>query len=73
MRTRWEDMPADMVQTLAELGQFGPTVFGNELKGYIDGSKEYLSAADLRRIARHLDMAADWLEQEDGCAGTTGK
>ena len=53
---------------LALFGDFGPTVKGDELKGWIhdpeDGGvyKKYLSASDCREAARQFMAAADILE-----------
>ena len=57
------------LETLADLGNFGPTVNveNKQMKGYMlhsDGEacKTYWDASDMRRIAADLIEAADWLE-----------
>ena len=61
-------MSALKIDWLYELGGFGPTTKGNELKGYPVDQDEggvckcYLSAADCREIAAQFLAAAEMLE-----------
>jgi hypothetical protein len=64
------DLSQSALNTMRELGNFGPTVnpIARELKGYMldpDGEqgKVYWSAADLRRISADLSEVASWLDQ----------
>jgi len=63
------ELSARALETLAELGNFVPTVNVQDklMKGYALDSddercKTYWSSADMRRIAAGLIEASDWLE-----------
>ena len=45
------------------LGNFGVTVKGDEVKGYMEGGKVYFSATDLRELAKACLTVADYLEE----------
>ena len=67
--TTWEAISkiADVREVLSLLGNAGPTVRGDEIKGgYHDGEgwcKAYYSASDLRSIAYGCDVIARFLEE----------
>ena len=64
----WEDLPAEALDAMKQLGNFGPTVHAanREVKGYTydaDGVvKTYLTSDCLRNIAQGCIAVADWLD-----------
>jgi hypothetical protein len=44
------------------MGNFGITVSGKEIKGYMDDGKVYLDATELRELAKACLDVAEYLE-----------
>lgn len=66
---KWEALPDEVKSTMEWLGGFSPTeVQAKEIKGYMhdfeDGGvcKVYISAEELREMALHFNIVADYLE-----------
>jgi hypothetical protein len=71
----WKDLPAPVLETMREIGNFAPTtnVRNREVKGYtLDGDgeagKTYYQSPNLRQIATHLCVVADWLDRRAALA-----
>ena len=64
----WDtDISDSAKETMKFLGNFGPTVRGRNVKGYMseDGEvgKVYLHSYDLREVAAGCIEVADWLDK----------
>lgn len=67
--SEWRELPAAVLETMRELGNFVPTsnASNREVKGYTldaegEAGKTYYRAAGLRQISGHLCIVADWLD-----------
>ncbi|MEY9376008.1 hypothetical protein [Rhizobium leguminosarum] len=65
----WENVPDEVKEWMAFIGNFNPTVSEMEMmvKGYThdengDGGKTYLSAVDLKKLGNACLFTAFWLE-----------
>lgn len=60
---QWNELSAGTLEVMKELGSFGPTTRGDEIKGYQDGDKVYWDAKDLKDISAACLEVAQWLEE----------
>lgn len=65
----WNDLPGSVLDTMKFLGHFSPTSAPEQkfVKGYMHdedvGGKCYLDSNDLREMAEHFIVVADWLDK----------
>ena len=71
----WKDVSAEARDTMAFLGDFGPTVniADRQIKGWKDTVEDgshsvYIDSTELREMAAHFIEVADWLDRRGGVA-----